>query len=240
MLAVVVEYLRTPSKRWRSDVARRPDLLPSSADAEQFLTMASSRPAETWARVEVGLRPHTGAAPSSRRKRMADDDPARSAREHAPHDRRDCPPPASARQCDHLWLLFGMARRSGCWIASRRRIARDLQLVLIEEANPARVADRLRRGGSRKSPTLCVAAWRSFRRSSRPRYWPALNWVDPARRGRGAGESARRRCRGQGTAGRRTGFPMPRNRRWRFLRCAAAAPPAPPAFTGSTRCARCG
>ena len=56
-------------------------------------------------------------------------------------------------------------RRSACPTAFARRIARNTQLVLLEESNLARVADPAAGSGALEAMTqgLCTAAWAAFR-----------------------------------------------------------------------------
>ena len=101
VLAVAVEYLRALESGGLSlDQARRMIFFRLSADADQFLTIGKiPRAAKTLGARRGGLRPCARAGVRLRRDRVADDDAARSAREHAAHDHR---------------RVLGRHRRRGC------------------------------------------------------------------------------------------------------------------------------
>ena len=93
-----------------------------------------SRAAQTVGARRAGLRPCARAGLRLRRDRVAHDDAARSLREHAAHDRSRCSRPASAARtrsrCCRSPPALGLPDRFA------RRIARNTQLILLEESQP--------------------------------------------------------------------------------------------------------
>ena len=89
-LASAVEYLRAlEAGGIAPDAARGMIYFRLSADADEFLTIAKFRALrKLWARVEQACGLDAEAGLCRRRDRVADDDAARSLREHAAHDGR--------------------------------------------------------------------------------------------------------------------------------------------------------
>ena len=90
VLAVALAYLRALEAGGIAlDAARGMIYFRLAADADQFLTMAKFRALrKLWARVEEACGLGTGAVLRRGRDRLANDDQARSLREHAAHDHR--------------------------------------------------------------------------------------------------------------------------------------------------------
>ena len=163
-LACAVAYLRAlEAGGMPLDAARRMIYFRLAADADQFLTIAKFRAIrKLWARVEqaCGLAP----APTrvSRRNRMADDDAARSLREHVARDRRGRSPPGWRRGCDHGAAVH--RARSACPTASHAASRATRSLSCSEESNLAKVSDPAAGSGGIEDLTtqLCEAAWVLF------------------------------------------------------------------------------
>jgi methylmalonyl-CoA mutase len=163
VLASAVAYLRAlEAGGMRLDAARAAIYFRLSADAEQFLTMAKFRALrKLWASVEeaCGLapRPPMIAAETAWRtmtRRDADVNMLRTAIAVAA---------AGLGGADNIAALPHTAAL-GLPDAFARRIARNTQLVLLEESNLARVADPAAGSGALEAMTqsLCTAAWALF------------------------------------------------------------------------------
>ena len=140
-LAVAVAYLRAlEGAGIPLDAARGMIEFRLAADADQFLTIAKFRALRAlWARVEQACGLDAEARVHLRRDRLAHDDPARSVGEHAAHHHRRVLGRHRRRRC--AWPCCRSRRRSACPTASRAAIARNTQLLLLEESNIAKVAD---------------------------------------------------------------------------------------------------
>ena len=146
-----------------------------SADADQFLTMAKFRAArKLWARVEAacGLSPKPAVIAAETAWRMM--------------TRRDiyvnllrttiAVVAAGLGGADTVTVLPHTAPL-GLPDALARRIARNTQLVLLEESNLARVADPAAGSGALEAVTqqICAAAWSQFQEiETAGGIWPAL------------------------------------------------------------------
>jgi methylmalonyl-CoA mutase len=162
-LAVAVEYLRAlEAGGVKLADARRMIFFRSAADANQFLTIAKFRALrKLWARVEeaCGLAP----APAH----LSAETAWRMMTKHDPYMNMLRATiavfSAGLGGADSVTVLPYTAAL-GLPDAFARRIARNTQLVLIEEANVHRVADAGAGSGAIESITqeLCAAAWRLF------------------------------------------------------------------------------
>ena len=134
-----------------------------AADADQFLTIAKFRALRAlWARVEQACGLDAEARVHLRRDRLAHDDEARSVGEHAAHHHRRVLGRHRRRRCRRRVLPFTSAL--GLPDRFARRVARNAQLLLLEESNVARVADPAAGSGGIEDLTekLCRAAWALF------------------------------------------------------------------------------
>ncbi len=163
VLAVAVQYLRAlESGGIALDGARRMVYFRLAADAEQFLTIAKLRAVrKLWARVEdaCGLAPKPAfvAAETAWRMMTQRDPYVNMLRETI------AVLAAGLGGADAITVLpFTMAR--GLPDRFARRIARNTQLVLLEESNLAKVTDPAAGAGGLEDLTekLCHAAWALF------------------------------------------------------------------------------
>ncbi len=187
--------------RWKLAVSRsmrRGDAIyfRLAADADQFLTMAKFRAArKLWARIETacGLTPKPASAHG--RDRVADDDAARSIREYAATTIAVAA--AGFGGADAVTVLPHTAPL-GLPDAFARRVARNTQLVLLEEVEfgPRR---RSRRWFRRDrdvdaTPLRRGVGGLSGPRKSRRRVAGARNRISPALCCRGARRAPKSRC----------------------------------------------
>jgi methylmalonyl-CoA mutase len=159
-LAAALAYLRALEAGGMAlDAARRMIFFRLAADADQFLTMAKFRALrKLWARVEdaCGLTP----------------EPAFVAAETAWRMMTQCAPSVNVLRATIATLAAGLAGADAVTVlpftAARglpdrfaRRIARNTQLVLLEESNLAKVTDPAAGAGGIEHLTdqLCRAAW---------------------------------------------------------------------------------
>jgi methylmalonyl-CoA mutase len=162
-IASAVEYLRTlESHDVPLEAARRSIYFRLSADAEQFLTMAKFRAArKLWARVEqaCGLAPEPALVTAETAWRMM------TRRDPYVNMLRTTIAVAAAGLggADAITVLPHTAPL-GLPDAFARRVARNTQLVLLEESNLARVADPAAGSGALEAITeqMCQAAWSAF------------------------------------------------------------------------------
>ena len=163
VLAGAVDYLRAlEASGMTLEAARDAIYFRLAADADQFLTMAKFRAArKLWARIETacGLapKPIVIAAETAWRmmtKRDPDVNMLRSAIAVAA---------AGLGGADTITVVPHTAPL-GLPDALARRVARNTQLVLLEESNLARVADAAAGSGALEAITqeLCAAAWTAF------------------------------------------------------------------------------
>ena len=163
VLAVATAYLRAlEAEGVALDAARRMLFFRLCADADQFLTMAKFRALrKLWARVEVscGLAPAPALVSAETAWRMlAARDP------HVNILRATIAVVAAALGgADAITVLPFTAAR-GLPDAFARRIARNTQLILLEESHLAKVADPAAGSGAVEDLTdeLCGAAWKLF------------------------------------------------------------------------------
>jgi methylmalonyl-CoA mutase len=162
-LASAVAYLRA-LEAGGIDLATARDAIyfRLSADADQFLTMAKFRAArKLWARIEAacGLAPKPVMIAAETAWRMM------TARDPYVNMLRTTIAVAAAGLggADTITVLPHTAPL-GLPDAFARRIARNTQLVLLEESNLARVADPAAGSGTLEALTqqLCAAAWSAF------------------------------------------------------------------------------
>jgi len=162
-LASAVAYLRALEAHGMALSAGRDAIyLRLSADAEQFLTMAKFRAArKLWARIEqaCGLTPKPVMIAAETAWRMM------TKRDPYVNMLRTTIAVAAAGLggADSITVLPHTAPL-GLPDAFARRIARNTQLVLLEESNLARVADPAAGSGALEALTqnLCTAAWSLF------------------------------------------------------------------------------
>ncbi|SDI26107.1 heterodimeric methylmalonyl-CoA mutase small subunit [Bradyrhizobium sp. Rc2d] len=163
VLACGVAYLHAlEAARIPLDEARSMIYARLSADADQFLTMAKFRALRLlWARIETacGLAPKPLFIAADSSWRML--------------TRRD--PSVNMLRATIATFSAGIAGANAITVlphtlalglpdAFARRVARNTQLVLLEESNLAKVSDPAAGAGSIEALTteLCEAAWRSF------------------------------------------------------------------------------
>jgi methylmalonyl-CoA mutase len=164
VLSVALAYLRTlEAAGVILEAARRAIFFRLSADADQFLTIAKFRALrKLWARVEAscGLEPEPGFVSAETAWRMmAKRDP------HVNILRATVATLAAALGgADAITVLPFTAAR-GLPERFARRIARNTQLVLLEESHLAKVADPAAGSGVIEDLTdaLCRTAWAQFR-----------------------------------------------------------------------------
>ncbi|HUD87321.1 MAG TPA: methylmalonyl-CoA mutase family protein, partial [Xanthobacteraceae bacterium] len=163
VLASAVTYLRALEAHGMAlEAARDAIYFRLTADADQFLTMAKFRAArKLWARIEqaCGLTPKPALIAAETAWRMM--------------TRRDAyvnmlrttiaVTAAGLGGADSITVLPHTAAL-GLPDALARRIARNVQLVLLEESNLSRVADPAAGSGALEAMTqqLCAAAWTLF------------------------------------------------------------------------------
>jgi len=163
-IASAVQYLRTLATSGVAlDAARRMIYFRLSADADQFLTMAKFRAVrKLWARIEeaCGLAPKPACVAAETAWRMM------TRRDPYVNMLRNTIAVAAAGLggADSITVLPHTAAL-GLPDAFARRIARNTQLILLEESNLAKVADPAAGSGAIEDLTnkLCVAAWARFR-----------------------------------------------------------------------------
>src|SRR5580692_8570338 len=162
-LAVAVAYLRTlEAGHIALDAARSAVSFRLSADADQFLTMAKFRALRLlWARVEQAC----GLAPQ----------PVFIAAETAWRMQTQRDPYVNMLRATMATFAAGLAGASAVTVlphslalglpdAFARRVARNTQLILLEESNLAKASDPAAGSGGIESLTqeLCEAAWSLF------------------------------------------------------------------------------
>jgi methylmalonyl-CoA mutase len=164
-LASALAYLRALEASGMSlDAARDAIYFRLSADADQFLTMAKFRAArKLWARIEAtcGLTPKPVLLTAETAWRMM--------------TRRD--PDVNMLRTTIAVAAAGLGGADAITVlphtaplglpdAFARRVARNTQLVLLEESNLARVADPAAGSGAIEALTqqLCAAAWSIFQK----------------------------------------------------------------------------
>lgn len=161
-LAVGVAYLRALEHGFPLDVARRLISFRLAADADQILTIAKFRALrKLWARVECacGLAPEPILVSAETAWRMM--------------TRRD--PWVNMLRATVAIFSAGLGGADSVCVLPHtaalglpdrfaRRMARNAQLILLEESNLARVADPAAGSGAMEDLTqrLCVAAWALF------------------------------------------------------------------------------
>jgi methylmalonyl-CoA mutase len=163
VLAIATAYLRAlEAEGVALDAARRTLFFRLCADADQFLTMAKFRALrKLWARVEVscGLAPAPALVSAETAWRMlAARDP------HVNILRTTIAVVAAALGGADAIAVLPFTAGRGLPDAFARRIARNTQLILLEESHLAKVADPAAGSGSVEDLTgeLCGAAWKLF------------------------------------------------------------------------------
>ena len=163
-LASAVAYLRALEARGMALAAARDAIyFRLSADADQFLTMAKFRAArKLWARIEqaCALTPKPVMITAETAWRMM-----------TKHDayvnmlRTTIAVAAAGLSGADAVTVLPHTAPLGLPDAFARRVARNTQLVLLEEANLARVGDPAAGSGALEAMThgLCTAAWAAFR-----------------------------------------------------------------------------
>ncbi len=162
-LACAVSYLRAlEASGMPLEAARDAVYFRLSADADQFLTMAKFRALrKLWARVEAacGLTPKAAVVAAETAWRMM------TQRDPYSNVLRTSVAVAAAGLggADTISVLPHTAA-VGLPDAFARRIARNIQLVLLEESNLARVSDPAGGSGALEAVTqqLCATAWSLF------------------------------------------------------------------------------
>jgi methylmalonyl-CoA mutase len=161
-LAVGVSYLRGLEQSFSIDAARKLIFFHLAADADQFLTIAKFRALrKLWARVEAacGLAPEPIVVSAETAWRMV------TKRDPWVNMLRTTIAVFSAGLggADSICVLPHTAAL-GLPDRFARRMARNAQLVLLEESNLAKVADPTAGSGGIEDLTqkLCVAAWSLF------------------------------------------------------------------------------
>jgi methylmalonyl-CoA mutase len=164
VLAVALAYLRALEAEGVSlDVARQMIFFRLAADADQFLTIAKFRSLrKLWARIEAtcGLAPAPAFISAETAWRMlARRDP------HVNILRATIAVFAAALGGADAITVLPFTAALGLPDRFARRIARNTQLVLLEESHLAKVADPSAGSGSVEDLTdqLCRAAWSVFR-----------------------------------------------------------------------------
>ncbi len=175
-MAGAVAYLRALESGGMSLAAARDAIyFRLAADADQLLTMAKFRAVrKLWARVQTacGLAPEAGVVTAETAWRML------TRRDPYVNILRNTIAAAAAglAGADAIAVLPHTAAL-GLPDCFARRIARNVQLVLLEEANLARVADPAAGSGALEALTqqLCAAAWSLFQDFERTGgVWAAL------------------------------------------------------------------
>jgi methylmalonyl-CoA mutase len=179
-LASAVAYLRALEAGGKEggmtlDVAREAIYFRLAADADQFLTMAKFRAArKLWARIEAAC----GLAPKP--ILLAAETAWRMMTRHDPYVnvlRTTIAVTAAGLGGADTVTVLPHTAPFGLPDAFARRIARNTQLVLLEESNLARVADPAAGSGAIEALTaqLCDAAWSAFQEIERSGgAWAAL------------------------------------------------------------------
>jgi methylmalonyl-CoA mutase len=162
-LAVAVAYLRAFEQAGIAlDAARHMVSFKLAADADQFLTIAKFRALRTlWARVEAacGLDPRPGfVAAETAWRMMTKRDPWVNLLRTTVATFSAALGGANSISVLPFTIALGLPDRFA------RRLARNTQLILLEESNLAKVADPAAGSGSLEDLThqLCDAAWRLF------------------------------------------------------------------------------
>jgi methylmalonyl-CoA mutase len=175
-LASAVAYLRALEAHGMALAdAREAIYFRLSADADQFLTMAKFRAArKLWARVEqaCGLTPKPlMIAAETAWRTMSKRDP------YVNMLRTTIAVAAAGLGGADAITVLPHTAPLGLPDAFARRVARNTQLVLLEESNLARVSDPAAGSGALEAMTheLCTAAWSAFREiESAGGVWAAL------------------------------------------------------------------
>jgi len=162
-IASAVQYLRAfEANGVPLDAARRMIYFRMTADADEFMTIAKLRALrKLWARVEeacgVGSQPTHVVAETAWRMLTRRDPAVNMLRNTV------AVAAAGLGGADSITVLPHTAAL-GLPDASARRIARNTQLILIEESNLAKVADPVAGSGAIEDMTgkLCAAAWSQF------------------------------------------------------------------------------
>jgi methylmalonyl-CoA mutase len=164
VLGVALAYLRALEAGAVSlDAARRAIFFRLSADADQFLTIAKFRALrKLWARIEAscGLSPEPAFVSAETAWRMMTQrDP------HVNILRATVAAFAAAVGGANAITVLPFTAARGLPDRFARRIARNTQLVLLEESHLAKVADPTAGSGAVEDLTdaLCRAAWAQFR-----------------------------------------------------------------------------
>jgi methylmalonyl-CoA mutase len=175
-LASAVAYLRALEAHGIALAAAREALyFRLSADADQFLTMAKFRGArKLWARIEqaCGLTPKPAMIAAETAWRMMT--------KHDPYVnmlRTTIAVAAAGLGGADAVTVLPHTAPLGLPDAFARRVARNTQLVLLEESNLARVGDPAAGSGALEAITheLCISAWSAFREiESAGGVWAAL------------------------------------------------------------------
>ena len=223
-LATAVAYLRAMEQGGVAlDDARRFIYFRLAADQDQFLTIAKFRAIrKLWARIEqaCGLKPlPVFVAAETAWRMMTKRDP------HGNIVRGTIAALGAAVGGADAVTVLPFSAALGVPDAFARRIARNMQTILIEEANIHRVADPAAGSGAIEALTdaLCQTAWWFFQKiETAGGVGEALQkGFDPARRGASA-RRARGQCRApQGHARRHQR--LPRSRRGQGRRSGAVA-----------------
>jgi methylmalonyl-CoA mutase len=162
-IASAVQYLRALETNGVAlDAARRMIYFRMTADADQFMTIAKLRALrKLWARIEeaCGLVPEPTHVVAETAWRML------TRRDPAVNMLRNTVAVAAAGLggADSITVLPHTAPL-GLPEAHARRLARNTQLILLEESNLAKVADPVAGSGALEDMTgkLCAAAWAQF------------------------------------------------------------------------------
>lgn len=162
-IASAVEYLRAlQASSVQLDTARGMIYFRLSADADEFLTIAKFRSLrKLWARVEdaCGLAPKPAyVAAETAWRMMTQRDPYVNLLRMT-----IAVTAAGVGGADNITVLPHTAAR-GLPDAFARRVARNTQLILLEESNLAKVSDPAAGSGAIEDLTgkLCAAAWAQF------------------------------------------------------------------------------
>jgi methylmalonyl-CoA mutase len=163
-LASAVAYLRALEAHGMALTAARDAIyFRLSADADQFLTMAKFRAArKLWARVEQAC------ALTPKPVMIAAETAWRMMTKHDPYVnmlRTTIAVAAAGLGGADAVTVLPHTAPLGLPDAFARRVARNTQLVLLEESNLARVSDPAAGSGALEAMThaLCTAAWSAFR-----------------------------------------------------------------------------
>ena len=164
MIAAALAYLRAlEAAALPLEQARDMIFFRLAADADQFLTIAKFRALrKLWARIEEACRLCAHAGLRHGRDRVADDDAARSAREHVARDHRGvCRRPSAAPTPS---ACCRSPPRSACPMSLRGGSRATSSSFCAMNSNLARVADAAAGSGAVENLTdqLCSAAWALF------------------------------------------------------------------------------